>query len=953
MAASVQQFGVNPPSTLLGLFPGKKTRQATHLQIPPNSIKIPPLREVCRQGSLKEAFLSLSRSLTGQHPPQFCLDEVFALALELCASEKCLSQGQQIHAHIIKSNFIGDSVFLNTKLVFMYGKCWSLPTAEQVFDRMHEKTIFTWNALIGAYITNGDPFGALEVYKTMRESGASLDACTFPCVLKACGELKNLHYGIEIHGLAIKMGFISNVFVVNSLVGMYAKSNAPNAAMLLFERISERRDVVSWNSIISAYSANEQSEEALRLFTEMLEAGLTPSAYTFVSALQACEGTLLGKLGMQIHATILKSNHQVDLYVANALLVMYTRYGKVRESYRIFVEMEKKDIISWNSMLSGFIQNGLHSEALDFCHEMQVAGQKPDQGSVVSLIAASARLGNLLYGMEIHAYAIKRGLDADLQVGNTLIDLYGKCSKMEYMDAVFHRIPDKDFISWTTVIAGHSQNNCHLRALKLFQEAQMMRVGVDLMMIGSILQACSGLKCISLVKEVHGSILRRGLSDLMIQNTAVDAYGKCGKVDHATCVFKSILVKDIVSWTNIINCYVENGLAYEALDLFLSMKGTGTEPDPIALTSLLSAVAHLSALRKGKEIHGFLVRKNFILEDSIASSLVDMYAHCGALQNSVKVFNYTRDKDLVIWTSMISAYGMHGHGKAAIDLFKQMEDENLVPDHVTFLALLYACGHSGLVDEGRRFFKVMQNGYHLEPWPEHYTCMVDLLGRANRLEEAFELVTSMKMEPTTAVWCALLGASRVHCNRRLGEIAAQKLFELDPDNPGYYVLVSNVFAAVGRWEDVAEVRMRMKEKGLKKDPACSWIEVGNKVHTFTARDKTHPECGEIYQKLAEITRQLEIQGGYVAQTKDVLHNVEEEQKVKMLHGHSERLAIAYGLLATTEGTPIRVTKNLRVCTDCHTFSKLVSKFFKREIIVRDANRFHHFEGGVCSCGDFW
>lgn len=836
--------------------------------------------------------------------------------------------------------------------MFMYGKCGSLLDAEKVFDRMCERSIFTWNAMIGAYVANGESFEALELYSMMRVYGVPLDACTFPSVVKACGELENLCNGREIHALAIKLGFVDNAFIANSLVGMYAKCDALEVAIQMFYRMSAK-DVVLWNSIISAYIASGQSIEALRIFEEMLEAGLSPSTYSFVMALQACEDMSLEKVGMEIHATILKSSHHLDVYVANSLIVMYTRCGKIGEALRIFDGMDDRDAISWNSMLSGFIRNGLYSEALHFCHEMQEAGLKPDHGSVVSLLAASARLGNLMCGMEIHAYAIKSGLDTDLLVGNTLIDLYGKCSKTNYMDFVSDRIPKKDIISWTTVIARHAQNNCHLRALELFQKAQMEKIGVDKLMIGSILRACSGLKCVSLAKEIHGYILRRGLSDLVLHNTFVDVYGACGNVHYASHVFKLIEDKCIVSWTSMISCYVHNGFSNEALYLFLSLKETGIELDSIALMSVLSAVTSLSALRKGKEIHGFLIRKGFIREGSIASSLVDTYAHCGIIDYSLRAFNCTRDKDLVLWTSMINAYGMHGRGKAAVDLFKQMEDESLVPDHVTFLALLYACSHSGLVDEGRKFYEAMKNEYQLEPWPEHCTCLVDLLGRANHLEEAFQIVERMQTEPTAAIWRALLGACQTHSNKSLGEIAARKLLELDPENPRNYVLTSNVLAAKGRWDDVADIRMRMKEKQLKKDPACSWIEVGNKVHTFIARDRSHPQSHEIYEKLGQIIDILETEGGYVAQIEFVLHDVEEKEKVKMLHGHSERLAIAYALISTPEGTPIRITKNLRVCGDCHTFSKLVSKFFRRVIIVRDANRFHHFEGGVCSCGDFW
>lgn len=310
-----------------------------------------------------------------------------------------MKQGQQIHTHIAKSNAVDDRVFLGTKLVFMYGKCGSLLNAEKVFDRMSERSVFPWNAMIGAYVAKGEPFEALELYRVMRVYGVPLDARMLFCVVKACGKLKNLCNGSEIHALAIKLGLGDHVFIANSLMGMYAKCDALDVAIRLFHRMSGRKDVVLWNSIISAYIASGQFIEALRIFGQMLQAGLSPSTYTFVMALQACEDMSLGKVGMEIHATILKFNHHRHVYVANSMIVMYTRCGKIGEALRIFYAMDKRDSISGSSMLSGFVQNGLYNEALEFCQEMQEAGLKPDHGSVVSLLAASARSGNLMCGV--------------------------------------------------------------------------------------------------------------------------------------------------------------------------------------------------------------------------------------------------------------------------------------------------------------------------------------------------------------------------------------------------------------------------------------------------------------------------------------------------------------------------------------------------------------------------
>ncbi|XP_050235740.1 pentatricopeptide repeat-containing protein At3g63370, chloroplastic [Mercurialis annua] len=922
----------------------------THTQInlsqkPINIDNFPSLKEKCTNSTLNDAFHSLLIDP----------DHAYAPLLEFCAKQRSLQQGKQIHAHMIKSNSGFSSVFLNTKLVFMYAKCGSVLDAEMVFDKMSERTIFTWNAMMDCYVSNGEPLEALEMYFEMRNFGVCFDSYSFSVLLKACGMVEDVHCGSEIHGLAIKYRCDSVAFAANSLVAMYAKCNDLNGAKKMFDRMKERDDVVSWNSIISAYLGNGRFLEALELFREMQKIGVAANSYTLVAALQACDDSSLVKLGLEIHAFILKSSGVLDNYVANALVAMYVRLGKIANAAVIFDNLEGKDIVTWNSMLTGFIQNGLYSEALEFFCYLQNAGLKPDQVSIISIVTASGRLGHLLNGKEIHAYAIKHGFDSNVLVGNTLIDMYAKCHCMSYLGRAFDKMPDKDFISWTTVLAGYAQNNCYLETLELVRQGKMEGINVDTAMIRSILLACSGLNSMVHVKEIHCYITRRGLSEPMLRNMIVDVYGECGQIDYAAQIFESIENKDVVSWTSMICSNVHNGLAIEALRVFHSMKESGIEPDSVTLTSILSAVSNLSILKKGKEIHGFAIRKDFLLEGTLSNALLNMYARCGSLENAFKIFISAKITSLVLWTAMINAYGMHGRGIEAVELFTRMRDQNLTPDHITFLALLYACSHSGLVNEGKRFLQIMKCEYQLEPWPEHYACLVDLLGRSNRIEEAYQFVISMQnYEATPEVWCALLGACQVHSNKEIGEIASEKLLELKIDNPGNYVLVSNVLAARGRWKNVEQVRQRMKVTGLIKEPGCSWIEVGNKVHTFLARDKSHPESDEIYQKLAHITEKLVREGGYVAETKFVLHNVGEEEKIEMLYGHSERLAIAYSLLRNSaEGNPIRITKNLRVCGDCHTFCRLVSKLFEKELIVRDSSRFHHFKHGVCSCGEFW
>ncbi|CAH2062962.1 unnamed protein product [Thlaspi arvense] len=594
--------------------------------------------------------------------------EAYAYALELCAKTRALSLGRQLHSLIFKTFPAVELDFLAGKLVFMYGKCGSLDDAEKLFDEMRQRTAFAWNAMIGVYVSNCEPASALAVYREMRAEGVPPHLHSFPVLLKACAILGDLRTGTELHSLAVKLHYQPTPFILNALVSMYAKNDDLHAARRLFDGSQEKGDVVLWNSILSSYSASGQSLETFGLFREMQMNGPASNSYTVVSALTACEGLSHAKLGKEIHAAVLKSTHCFELYVCNALIAMYTRCGKMLDAGRILRQMDNDDIVSWNSVIQGYLQNFMYKEALEFFCDMIAAGHIPDEVSVTSVISASGRLCNLLLGMELHAYVIKHGWDSNLQVGNTLIDMYSKCNLTSYMGRAFLMMHGKDLISWTTVIAGYAQNDCHVEALELFRDVAENRMEIDEMMLGSILRASSVLKSIIIVKEIHCHIVRKGLLDTVIQNELVDVYGKCRDMGYATRVFESIKGKDVVSWTSMISSSAHNGNAIEAVELFRRMVETGLAADSVSLLSILSAAATLSALKKGREIHGYLLRTGFCLEGSIAVAVVDMYACCGDLQSANAVFDRTEGKGLLQYTSMINAYGMHGCGKASVAL---------------------------------------------------------------------------------------------------------------------------------------------------------------------------------------------------------------------------------------------------------------------------------------------
>lgn len=425
-----------------------------------------------------------------------------------------------------------------------------------------------------------------------------------------------------------------------------------------------------------------------------------------------------------------------------------------------------------------------------------------------------------------------------------------------------------------------------------------------------------------------------------------------GFLNDARKLFDEMPERNSVSWNAMIAGYVQGGRFKEASGLFEQMRAEGVELNRYVAASMLAACTGLGALEQGQWIHGFIERSGIELDSKLATTVIDMYCKCGCLDKAYEVFSGLSCKGLSSWNCMIGGFAMHGRWEVAIELFKEMEKEGVMPDDITFLNVLSACAHAGLVCEGRHYFECMVQAYHIEPRMEHFGCMVDLLGRAGLLEEAKKIIDEMPMEPDAGVLGALLGACRIHGNVGLGEQIGRQVIELDPQNSGRYVLLANLFASAGRWEDVANVRRLMNDRGVNKEPGCSVIERNGVVSEFIAGGMSHPQAKEIYAKVDEMMERIRDEG-YVPDTDGVLHDTDEKNKDNSLYHHSEKLAIAFGLLHTKSGETIRISKNLRVCRDCHAASKIISRVFDREIIVRDRNRFHHFKGGECSCRDYW
>ncbi|GJM88736.1 hypothetical protein PR202_ga05288 [Eleusine coracana subsp. coracana] len=501
---------------------------------------------------------------------------------------------------------------------------------------------------------------------------------------------------------------------------------------------------------------------------------------------------------------------------------------------------------------------------------------------------------------------------------------------------------------------GYAQAGAHSDVMGLFFRMQARGIWPNSFTFTSVLSAVASHGAPEVGRCVHAQSVKFGCrSTVFVCNSLMNMYAKCGLVEEAKTVFSGMETRDVVAWSAMLTCYAQAGDSDGATSLFIEMTTQGLKPNEFTISSAIDACACPAAgVDLGRQFHAVSIKYRYQDAICVSSALVSMYARKGSIENAQSLFLSQTDRDLVSWNSMISGYAQHGYSKKALDTFRQMEAEGIEMDGITFLAVIIGCTHAGLVEEGQRCFDSMVRDHKINPNMEHYACMVDLYSRAGKLDETMSFIGSMPFPAAPAIWRTLLGACRVHKNVELGKLVAEKLLSLEPLDSATYVLLSNIYSAAGKWKERDEMRKLMDTKKVKKEAGCSWIQIKNKVHSFIASDKSHPLSEQIYAKLKEMTARLK-QEGYCPDTSFVLHDMPEEKKETMLSMHSERLALALGLISTPPGTPLQIVKNLRVCGDCHTVIKMVSKIEHREIIMRDFSRFHHFNSGTCSCGDFW
>jgi len=682
-----------------------------------------------------------------------------------------------------------------------------------------------------------------------------------------CTHNKNILKGRTLHARVLKNGSISSIYVTNTLLNLYAKTNHSSHALTLFDSINDNdKDDVSWNSLINAFSQNHSpssSSFAISLFRRMMRTNnVIPNAHTLAGVFSAASNLSDVAAGKQAHSVAVKTGCSGDVYVGSSLLNMYCKTGFVFDARKLFDRMPERNTVSWATMISGYASRDIADKAVEVFELMRREEEIQNEFALTSVLSALTSDVFVYTGRQVHSLAIKNGLLAIVSVANALVTMYAKCGSLDDAVRTFEFSGDKNSITWSAMVTGYAQGGDSDKALKLFNKMHSSGVLPSEFTLVGVINACSDLCAVVEGKQMHGFAFKLGFGlQLYVLSALVDMYAKCGSLADARKGFECVQQPDVVLWTSIITGYVQNGDYEGGLNLYGKMQMERVIPNELTMASVLRACSSLAALDQGKQMHARIIKYGFRLEVPIGSALSAMYTKCGSLDDGYLIFWRMPSRDVISWNAMISGLSQNGHGNKALELFEKMLLEGIKPDPVTFVNLLSACSHMGLVDRGWEYFKMMFDEFNIAPMVEHYACMVDILSRAGKLNEAKEFIESATVDHGLCLWRILLGACKNHRNYELGVYAGEKLVELGSPESSAYVLLSSIYTALGDRENVERVRRIMKARGVNKEPGCSWIELKGLVHVFVVGDNQHPQVDELRSELELLTK-LMIDEGY-------------------------------------------------------------------------------------------
>lgn len=871
---------------------------------------------------------------TCQRTELYHFQDICLRVVSLCNS-KSLKEGVCVHSPIIKMG-LQDYMYLNNNLLSLYAKCFGVDHAHHFFDEMPYKDVVSWTGVLSSYVRNENHEQALRLFDSMLNSSQYPNEFTLSSVLRSCSALGEFDYGTLIQAYMIKNGFDSNPILASALIDLYSKCNCTEEAYKVFECL-DGGDTVSWTAMISSLVQAQKWSQALQLYIRMIEKNVPPNEFTFVKLL-AASGSLGSCYGKLVHAHMILLGIELNVILKTALVDMYSKCHRMEDAVKVSNQTPERDVFLWTAIISGFIQNTKVKEAIAALSEMVMSGIVPNNFSYSTILNASSSILSLELGEQVHSRVIKAGLEDDISVGNALIDMYMKCSNLiDNALIVFRGMTSPNVITWTSLIAGFAKHGFEEDSFRSFEEMRALGLAPNSFTLSSILGACSTMKFHSQTMKLHGYMIKiKADCDIVVGNALVDAYAGLGMVDEARCVIRKMDHRDTITYTSLATRINQMGYHDRALEIIKYMNKDDVEMDGFSMSSFLSAAAGLGSMKTGMQLHCFSVKSGLGCWLSVSNGLVDLYGKCGCIRDAHRAFGEITGPDVASWNGWISGLASNGYISSALSAFEDMRLVGVKPDLVTFLLVLFACSHGGLVDLGLEYFHSMRETHGIAPQLDHYVCLIDLLGRAGQLEEAMGVIKTMPFRPDALIYKTLLSASKLHGNIPVGEDMARQGIDLDPSDPAFYILLANLYDRSGRSDLSEKARRLMRERGLTKNPCQSWMEIRNQIHHFTAEDRSHPQINQIHEKIESLMTEFKYRGYLYQDNRDKSY-------------HSEKLAVAFGLLSTPSKAPILIIKNTRICMDCHYFIMLVTELVDREIILRKGNRVHSFKKGNCSC----
>ncbi|XP_031372310.1 pentatricopeptide repeat-containing protein At2g40720 [Punica granatum] len=795
--------------------------------------------------------------------PATATNFTFPPLLKACTCLSNLEYGKIIHSAIVILGLQHDP-YITTSLITFYWKCGSLDDAVNVFDNFPgreevlAKDVTIWNSVIDGYFRYGNLEEGIARFRQMQLFGLRPDEYSLSILLGACGSLLGSPGGKQIHGFIIRNIYSCDAFLETALIDMYLSCSRPMEACLLFDDLEDRGNVVVWNVMIGGLCQNGMWDHSLELYSLAKKEIVDLASTSFTSALSACCYGENVDFGRQLHCDVIKQGFHNDSFVFTSLLTMYTKCRLVEDAEVLFTHSDDRKIEAWNAMISGYVGNGRPHNALEVYCQMKISGICSDSITLSNILSACSMVRSHNFGRSVHAELIKRPMQSTIALQSSILTMYSKCESHEDAHLVFSNMTEKDVVAWGSMISGLCQNMKYKEAFELFKAMETDGLKPDSDIMVSIINSCPGLEDVHLGCGVHGLIIKSGHElDIFVATSLIDMYSKFSLTEMAAQIFSGMPFKNLVGWNSLMSCYCRNELPETSITIFSHIMEQKLKPDNVSVTTVLSAVSSLASLLKGKAVHGYLIRLGNPLDLQVRNALIDMYMKCGCLKYSQNIFQNMIQRNLVTWNSMIIGCGYHGHCCKALMLFDEMRRLGVIPDRVSFVSLISSCRHSGLVKEGLRIFDSMRLEYGIEPRTEDYVSVVDLLGRAGQLEDAYRFIQSMPDAPDRSVWLCLLSFCRVHSNVQLGEIAASKLLESETAEGSNFVPLLNLYGGAELWDRAANLRASMKEKGLKKNPGCSWIELKDRVEVFYSGDPSSPKGVDVYEVLVQLSRNME------------------------------------------------------------------------------------------------